>query len=257
MTVPEKTDVTVLENRLLCRWYPETRTQGFTHVDGTIAFYNHVQRYARDARTILDLGCGRGRATEDQSAFRRSLTDLRSDGRRVIGLDVDPIGAENPSIDEFRMIRPGEPWPVDSDSVSVIVADWVAEHLEHPSDVFREAARVLRKGGVIGLRTPNLLGYQAAISRLIPNVFHAKIVKKVQGGSREDRDVFPTYYRANTVRRLRHFFQEAGLIPTIIGHEPEPLYLLFSSAAFALGVFYQRHAPTWARNHIFAFGQKP
>jgi SAM-dependent methyltransferase len=244
------------ENRFISRWYPEVRSQGFTNVDGTIAFYRHVEHYARGARTVVDFGCGRGYAAEDSCEFRRSLVLLRRKGRHVIGLDVDPVGSENPNIDEFRPVTLRGDWPIDAGSVDVAVLDWVAEHLERPVEVFREAARVLRGGGVICIRTPNLLGYHAAISRMVPNAMHRMILKIAQGGGREERDVFPTCYRANTPRRLRHLLQEASFRPKIICHEPEPSYLSFSSVSYALGVFYQRYAPEWARNTILAFGEK-
>ena len=56
-----------------------------------------------------------------------------------------------------------------------------------------------------------------------------------------DTDVFPTYYRGNTPRKLGMLANRAGLtLSRMILHEPCPWFLSFSPVTLALGIFYER-----------------
>jgi len=57
----------------------------------------------------------------------------------------------------------------------------------------------------------------------------------------DERDVFPTVYRANTAGRLRVLLEGAGLeVERLERFETEPEYLAFHPLAYALGVAYER-----------------
>ena len=127
-------------------------------------------------------------------------------------------------------------------SVDVAVSDFVLEHVADPDAFFAEAARVLRPGGTICLRTPNAFSYVALCSRLIPNRHHASVVGRVQNGRKEE-DVFPTYYRANSRRKIRKLLAKSGFEPCVYGYEGEPSYLSFSRIAYMMGVVHQKLAP--------------
>lgn len=58
---------------VLARLYPEVAAGGFSHVDGTVGFYRRVNALLRPDMTVADVGPGRGRSSEDQVAYRRSL----------------------------------------------------------------------------------------------------------------------------------------------------------------------------------------
>jgi hypothetical protein len=57
---------------LLERFYPETRFAGFTHIDGTIAFYTRVNALLKRTDVVLDIGQGRlaGDPTRPPHDFR-------------------------------------------------------------------------------------------------------------------------------------------------------------------------------------------
>jgi len=44
---------------------------------------------------------------------------------------------------------------------------------------------VMRSGGYLYVRIPNLWGYVSILSKLIPNQCHASVTEKVQGGRRK------------------------------------------------------------------------
>jgi SAM-dependent methyltransferase len=235
-------------------FYPEARFGGYTDIDGTVAFFSRVNSLIASHFTVLDVGCGRGAAQElDQVALRRNLRMLRGRVARVIGIDVDDVASENPTIDEFRKIT-GDRWPMDDSSVDLIICDNVIEHLPDPPQFFRESRRVLRDGGYLCIRTPNRWSYIGIASSLVPNRHHSKVLANVQDG-RKEADVFPTLYRCNSVSRIRQAMSASGFESAVYGYEAEPSYLEFSKLAYRIGVWHQRFAPGFLKPAIFAFGQ--
>jgi SAM-dependent methyltransferase len=239
----------------LSTFYPETRFGGFTYVDSTIAFYVRVKALVGRDSVVLDVGSGRGGYGADAIAMRRGLRIFKGHCCKVIGIDVDPAAAENPFIDEFRLID-GERWLLDDESVDVSICDSVLEHIQDPECFFSELQRVTRAGGYVCLRTPNSLSYFGLVSRLIPDRLHFRMRTKVQSGEVEERDVFPTVYRCNTRRKLSRMLTRYGFDSCVCGYEPEPAYLSFSRLAYALGVLHQKLAPGVLKVTLLAFGRK-
>jgi len=82
-------------------FYPENRAGGFSGCDGTVQFYQRVHALLRPEHIVLDFGAGRGAAYyQDLSFYRKSLRNLRGEGMRVVGVDVDPVVFTNPCIAE-------------------------------------------------------------------------------------------------------------------------------------------------------------
>jgi len=237
------------------RFYPETRFGGFTDIDGSVAFYARVNALIEPEMTVIDFGCGPGSFEKDPVVWRRSLKVLKGKAAHVIGLDVDETARRNPFVDEFRPLQNGQKWPVESGTVDFVLCDYVLEHLLVPEAFFQEAARALRKGGVVAIRTPNLLSYFGLVARWVPTTFKASFLKMAQPG-RDEGDVYPACYRCNTVAKIRGALERNGFEHAVYGYEPEPSYLNFSSAAYALGVLQQRFAPRRFRVQVFAFGRR-
>jgi SAM-dependent methyltransferase len=235
-------------------WYPELRFGGFTRVDGTIAFYSRINAVVQPSSVVLDVGCGRGAAAEDPVPFRRDLQTLRGRCARVIGVDIDLVGRTNPLIDEFHQIIDGR-LPIPDESIDVCYADWVLEHIEDVDGFLSECSRVLRAGGHLFVRTPNVWSYMGIASRLVPDRLHTRVLARVQP-DRKGEDVFPTFYRCNSRGKLRRALERHGFDFVVQTHEPEPAYLGFSRALYALGVVYQRYAPSAVRRVLLAYATK-
>jgi SAM-dependent methyltransferase len=238
------------------RFYPEAQFGGFSRVDGTVAFLTRVHALTPPDGVVLDVGCGRGEGTEDLSAYRARLCDLRAPKRRVIGIDVDSAARDNPIVDEFRLMAIGAPWPVDSGTVDLAISRSVIEHVDDVPHFFSELARVLRPGGILAAHTTNVLSYPGIASRLMPNRLHARVISIAQPG-REERDIFPTVYRCNTVWKLRAAIKTAGLDGVVYGIEAEPSYLQFSMIAYAAGVLAHRIIPSTFSSRLMVFARKP
>lgn len=241
-------------NRHQAAFYPESTFGGFTDVDGTLAFYARINSLITPTSVVVDCGCGRGHHAEDPIRFRRELRCLKTKVSSVIGLDVDAAAAANPTVDEFRQIAPGSPWPLDDNSVSLVISDCVLEHLPDPGSFFAEAKRVLKRGGYLCVRTPNAFGYVGLISRIVPNRYHATAISKIES-NRKEEDVFPTLYRCNTVSALRRQLRQHGFRSVVYGYDAEPSYLNFSGLLYGCGVLYAKFAPGVLKNAIFAFGE--
>jgi SAM-dependent methyltransferase len=240
---------------LVHRFHPESSFGGFTDLDGAIKFFARVQELLPPDGTALDVGCGRGTQDDDPVRVRRNLRILRGKCARVIGIDVDPTAAENRFIDEFRLIEAEGRWPVENASIDLALADFVVEHLADPDAFFAEAARTIRPGGHICMRTINAHSYVGIASRLVPARWHVRVLSRAQA-ARQARDVFPTLYRCNTRRKLTRALVAHGFDPVVYGSEDEPAYLTFNRFAYAAGLLHRRLAPQALRVGLVAWGRR-
>jgi len=84
---------------------------------------------------------------------------------------------------------------------------------------------------------------------------HSKLVSQVQD-SRHESDVFPTYYKCNTKRKLKKILDKYLFESIVYCYESEPSYLSFSRFFYFLGVLHQRFMPNIFKLSIFAFAKK-
>ena len=149
----------------------------------------------------------------------------------MIGLDSDNAGQSNPTINEFRALVPGQPWPVEDRSANLIVCDFVLEHLPEPRFLFCEARRVLVDEETLCLRTTNLLSYVGLAAKLIPTrsatryCFESKEVRPNTMSSRR-------FTGCNTIGAIRRQMRRHGFRAVVHGHTPEPSYFNFSKLAY-------------------------
>jgi SAM-dependent methyltransferase len=173
--------------------------------DSIVPFLGVAQLLAAESKVVVDVGCGRGSIADGRDD--RLFADLRGPGRTVIGIDLDPVGATNPLLDEFRLIDPDLRWPLDDASIDLAVSDFTLEHVDDPRAFVAELARTLRPGGVFVGRTVSRYSPLSAVARAVPNDRHSRWLKVLQP-RRLERDVFPTRYRMNSERELRALFAE-------------------------------------------------
>jgi len=222
-------------------------------VNGDVFFRAIVSDRLESGAYVLDLGCGKG----------GKETEFRSEAALVVGCDISQTISMNSSVS--TVVRgDANMLPFRSASFDVVVMDYVIEHLESPTRCAQETFRVLKSGGYLCLRTPNLYHYVSLVSYMTPHWFHRLVANRVRGISGPiEADVIKTYYRANTRHSVELVFTQAGFVPEqILMVEREPSYLMFSRPAFLIGYCYERLVNRYEclehfRSNIFAVMRKP
>lgn len=213
---------TNLSQRLLARWYggvPHPYRLFEQRVDALLG---------SGGKVLLDAGCGR-----TVPVLRKYL----GRAERLIGIElVDftdvPPGIETHKSDLARL-------PIADASVDLIMSRSVFEHLTDPDSVYREFARVLAPGGRVVFLTANMYDYGTLVARTIPNRFHARIVRTVEG--RAEEDTFPTAYKTNTRRDVLRLAAQSGMQVEQFEYLSQyPNYLMFNGLLFALGTAFEK-----------------
>jgi 2-polyprenyl-3-methyl-5-hydroxy-6-metoxy-1,4-benzoquinol methylase len=110
----------------------------------------HYAALARDHQPLLDIGCGRGELLELCKAAGIEAHGFDTNERSVADLRARGISADLAGVPECF-------GAVDDASIGSIAALHVVEHLSVGGvfALYREAARVLRPGGLLMIETPN------------------------------------------------------------------------------------------------------
>lgn len=215
--------MSALAQRLLQRYYGSQ-----PHPYQT--FEQHVERLIgqHGVRVLLDAGCGR-----TVPVLRKYLGRVE----RLVGVELVEFTDVPPGIETYN--RDLASLPLADASVDLIISRSVFEHLTDPAAVYAEFSRVLRPGGRVVFLTANMWDYGTLVARLVPNRFHARIVKAVEG--REEEDTFPTAYKTNTHADVHRLAAGNGLrVETFDYLSQYPNYLLFNGLLFLLGTAYEK-----------------
>jgi SAM-dependent methyltransferase len=241
---------------IISTFYPENKAGGFSRCDGTVQFYQRVRALLRPDAVVLDFGAGRGAAYyQDSSVYRKSLRSLRGEGRRVIGVDIDPVVSSNPWIDEAVVIDSTSRLPFPNETFDLIVSDSTFEHLADATRIACELDRVLKAGGWICARTPNRNGYVALVNRMVPARIARRLVPLAQP-DRKVEDIFHAYYRMNTLRTLSRLFPADNYEHMSFAFDSEPRYHFNRRAMFGVLLVLHTLTPPLLRNTLMAFLRK-
>jgi SAM-dependent methyltransferase len=158
------------------------------------------------ARRWLDLGCGHEFLPPWMDVEERTLS---LGGCRTVGVDADADALSRHRGLTDRIIGNIEALPFADGVFDLVTANMVIEHVQNPEPLFAEVHRILSPEGRLIVHTPNGRGYTTALARIIPEGQRAAMAKLLLG--RDHRDVYPTYYRANTVEQLEALAGRASL----------------------------------------------
>jgi len=187
-----------------------------------------VREWTPHGARVLEIGGG---------SVTWTTTILRERAKHIVGLDIDTVVRANEYLDD-AVVYDGGRFPLPSASFNVAVSRWVNEHLQDPELHFSEVARVLARGGIYLFRTVNLYHYTALGARVIPSKLHVPLVRWL---SHVPSDPYPTYYRANTKRRITTIGESVGLTPIVFAiSEGPPLYGMAFRTLFHVFMAYER-----------------
>jgi ubiquinone/menaquinone biosynthesis C-methylase UbiE len=204
-------------SRLMRRYYSQPQKDALD-----AAFCAHV----RPGMKVLDAGCGRTRGCTRAAPLEEIY---------IMGVDIDPNVDENPRCNETMICDLSRHLPLPDASFDIVHCRWVIEHLENPLQTLREFARILKPGGYVLALTSNLFHYAMIAARITPYWFH------LWWQGNQEREPFPTYYRANSKRKLHRLCKDAGLqVKRLELFEGLPSYLTRYWPLFLCGVLYER-----------------
>ena len=196
---------------------------------GHTQYVDHVKASFQDDCRWLDAGGGR-RIFHDAFDGERELVKR---AKSVVVCDVDSTALSDHASVTDTICSNLESIPLPPNSQDFITCGMVVEHLAEPLECFREFERLLDNGGTLIIHTVNLWGYPtllAIIAKLIPAGISKAIIGKITG--RLDEDIYPTYYRCNTARKVKRLMHSANLQVEVkhINHGPLfsllPLYFV-------------------------------
>ena len=208
-----------------------------------------VSQYLRPDVCLLDAGCGAELPFTHKFAHKVRL---------AVGTDLEELksAVKNPCGVRADLNH----LPFRDNRFDVIISMSVLEHLSDPKLVVDELARILKPGGIVVFQTPNKYDYVSLLARLTPFWFHRWALAALLG--RKEEDTFPTFFRANTLRKMRSLLRDSGFMALKISLINQyPAYLMFSPTLFRLGILYERMTSRFEslaqlRGWILAVAQK-
>jgi SAM-dependent methyltransferase len=140
------------------------------------------------------------------------LPGVEGDFRRL-AVDVELNAGAARRFDDARVGR-AEALPLESESIDLVVARWVFEHVENGDAAVAELARVLRPGGVCAFITPNRRHPVFLANWSLQAALPFSLARRVAalGAGRAENSVYRAYYRLSTPAILRRLWTPHGLV---------------------------------------------
>ena len=225
----------------------------FHELDGTIEFYGRINAILKDSDSVLDLGAGRGSwYSLDNCSYRREIRNLKKKVKYLVGIDIDDAVLENPATHK-NMTMSLKKIPLENNSMDIIVADWVLEHVQNPIEFTSEIDRVLKPGGIFCARTPHKYKYVSLFASLLKNKYHSKLLKIIQP-QRAEQDTFPTAYKLNTLQSIKKRFDNYKNFSYL--YASHPAYYANNKLLFKLISWFHKILPAIMVSEIFVFLKK-
>ncbi len=184
----------------------------------------------RKDSTVLDAGCGNGNYIIDENRKRI---------KKAIGIDLSPeFTSKNICLDKifFGDLRS---LPFTDESFDAVVSLWVLEHIQTPEKVFSEIYRVLKRKGYFFFATPYKYYLPLFLLQSFLNFKSLKNFLNKKIFDREPEDVFETFYKANTLKKIQDLSSGLFEIKTL-QLNPDPSYTSFNDLSFKISSFISR-----------------
>jgi ubiquinone/menaquinone biosynthesis C-methylase UbiE len=186
---------------------------------------------------VLDIGCGTGGVSVAFARRGGSVFALEPNDTHPLLMALTVARARKAGVYLNPVIARGEAIPFAARSFDIVVLNDVLEHVQSPEVVMREAARVLGRGGLIYISTPNKYSFRQIVREghsglfgvtLLPPrwaAFYATRVRKVTDRYTVNRihsygtvkkylvDLGLDFVLVNRFRPRRHFYRDHPACP--------------------------------------------
>jgi ubiquinone/menaquinone biosynthesis C-methylase UbiE len=191
-------------------------------------FRDTLLKHLKLEMVVLDLGAGAGIIPE---------MNFKGKVKKIYGLDPDERVMTNPFLDS-AVCSTAEEMPFEDEMFDAIICQNVMEHIENPSVMLTQVKRILKKGGLFFVKTPNRNHYITLAARATPHGFH-QWYNKLRG--RSEVDTFKTLYNFNSKSQQKKIIDAARLETIEINfYESRPEYLRLNALTYLAGIIYER-----------------
>ncbi len=177
---------------------------------------------------ILDVGCG----------HVDFMKPVYGKTQHTYGLDPNLRTLERNEIINHKKHGSVEKIPFPDDFFDLVVSAWVLEHLKFPLVAFQEIYRTLKPGGKVIFLTPNTWNYNVWLIRLIPELFHDFLTRRLY--QRQDHDTFDTFYRINSPRKIDKILLPLGYKKVKLILNGDPSYISFNDFLFKIACLIEK-----------------
>jgi ubiquinone/menaquinone biosynthesis C-methylase UbiE len=178
---------------------PGLRSSQYTYRDTLVRYLDAKTRW-------LDMGCGHNVLADWMTHEEADLALARY---QIFGLDMDAGSLRLHRGIRHKVLGDGERTPFREGSFGMVTANMVVEHIQDPVAALAEVRRLLKPGGVFIFHTTNAKHFLTPLSSLFPKRLKNKIIAFLEG--RQPADIFPTYYRINTLKKIGQLAEAANL----------------------------------------------
>ena len=193
------------------RLYPENRPLGWRAQKKVDAEYHSPEEWYQsiveslvDANTAwIDIGGGQFLFPDNQAL----AAQLAQRCKLLVGVDPSDNIQHNAFVHERAQVMLEDFQTHETFDLATL--RMVAEHVEHPDQFLGKLATILLPGGYVVLVTPFKWSIASILAALIPAGLHGNFVRLLFP-SREDKHIFPTFYKLNTRSDLKRWFESLG-----------------------------------------------
>ena len=146
-------------------------------LDKMYAKYSKFISYIKEniePKTIVDLGCGVGTLC---GFLKKKYPDAEIIGIDAFDIPLNEAKRRYKDIKFLKLNLEKDKFPFKDNSIDLIVSHEVIEHLHDIGNYIKESYRILKKGGIFLLKTPNRLDIMRIISPILGKTWYADLDK--------------------------------------------------------------------------------
>lgn len=188
-----------------------------------------LKKFSVKTDVYVDLGCNDGSITVEIARAVNAKT--------AYCIDIDSealVKARGKGLITYEVDLSTGKIPLSNESVDLVTAFEVIEHLINPDNMLRESNRILRHGGVLLITTPNLASWVNRIALLLGyQPYNVEVSTEIVAGVPWKARTFAKpsgHIRPYTLRALKELLKYHGFriidIKGAPGVEPKELYVI-------------------------------